>query len=61
MSNETTFKVKQPDGSSKRYYSETEIYPDQAYQNYLEDSFDLEDNQKMTYIQFCEDRFIEVK
>ena len=50
-----TFKVKQPDGSSKRYYSETEIYPDQAYQNHLDDGGE------MTYVQFCEDRFIEVK
>ena len=51
----STFKVKQPDGSFKKYHSEIEIYPDQAYQNHCEDGGE------MTYAEFCADRFIEVE
>jgi len=50
-----TFNVTQPDGTVKQYYAEVEIYPDQAYENHLEDGGE------MTYAEFCADRFMEVR
>ena len=49
------FDVLQLDGTYKSYHLETEIVPEQAYANHLEEGG------VMTYAEFCADRFIEIE